>query len=135
MRLRARPGVGSLQNYRLDSTDVFLLSRLDAALSPAELTDISPCGHDETSRRVRTLISFGLIEVVVDSDDDARPSVPAPAPRPPEAPAQQAITIPPSRGFAEALLESGRRDAPTRPPAGAGDGRATERLTRPKKPS
>ncbi|MFT3926682.1 MAG: hypothetical protein QM778_29325 [Myxococcales bacterium] len=123
MRLRTRAGVAGLQNYQLDSLDMFLVSRLDSALTPAELTDISPCSRDETARRVRALIALGLIEVV-GSEAPPRASTPptAPASQP-----QQSITIPPSAGFAQALLESGRSGETN---AQTADGRTTEKLTR-----
>lgn len=63
MKYKATPKGRDLRTYSLDSIDVFLLSRLEDELTPEELADISMCDVEETAQRMRTLASYGLVEM------------------------------------------------------------------------
>jgi hypothetical protein len=123
MKLRARERGRDLRQYPLDSIDVFLLSRLEFELAPGELVDVSPCGAEETSRRVRAMIALGLVEVV------ASGSVPVAVPRAQEPPPPHARTVPPPNDFdVDALFERAAESSSISPHE-----RITERLERRKK--
>ena len=51
-----------LRDLPLDSTDTFLLTRIEGTISLAELEVLSGCDHVETIRRVEQLVTFGLLQ-------------------------------------------------------------------------
>lgn len=103
MKFRATSSGRDLRTYSLDSIDVFLLSRLEDELTPDELADVSVCDGDETARRVRILVSYGLVEMTGSS-----PMHPAmtTAANDNAADSPTALTVPPPKDFcAETLFD------------------------------
>ena len=66
MRVRRNIAADQIRDLPLDSSDMFILSRLEHELSLSELAELAPCDIAETMSRVRALVELGAISLFMD---------------------------------------------------------------------
>jgi hypothetical protein len=66
LRVRRTLPVDAIRALPLDSCDMFIVSRLDQAVSLTELAELAPCDFAETMARVRALVELGAVQLFMD---------------------------------------------------------------------
>jgi hypothetical protein len=66
LRVRRTLPVEEIRTLPLDSSDMFILSRLEHPMSLIELAEVAPCDIGETMSRVRALVELGAVQLFVD---------------------------------------------------------------------
>jgi hypothetical protein len=66
LRVRRNLPLDDMRDLPLDSSDMFILSRLDHAMALTELAEVAPCDLAETMSRVRALVELGAVTLFLD---------------------------------------------------------------------
>lgn len=68
MRIRRTVPPAEVHGLPLDSCDMFILSRVEQALSLVELAELAPCDLEEAMARVRALVELGVLDLFEDEE-------------------------------------------------------------------
>jgi hypothetical protein len=66
LRVRRNIAAEQIRELPLDSSDMFILSRLEHEMSLSELAEVAPCDIAETMARVRGLVELGALSLFLD---------------------------------------------------------------------